>query len=134
MIVIAAIKDTYVYDQDTCNEIDNCLDKLWRKLPIIDNLEIIQSYKRYAMPSIFQENLMYKNRKLYFATAILLDSRYNELKNTRFFSLSNNLKNTIRKIANGGGKVINRTNAAPFFVLILVRAIEKNYGGNSKFQ
>ena len=30
--VIAAIKDTYVYDQDTWEgngEIDNCLDKLW---------------------------------------------------------------------------------------------------------
>ena len=27
--VIAAIKDTYVYDQDTwANEIENCLDKL----------------------------------------------------------------------------------------------------------
>ena len=73
---------------------------MWH-LTIIDNLEIIKSYKRYGNAKRAQNNLMYKNRKLYFASAILLDSRYNELKNTGFFSLSNNLKNTIRKIANG---------------------------------
>ena len=35
--VIAAIKDTYVYDQDTWEgngEIDACLDKLWAPLDI----------------------------------------------------------------------------------------------------
>jgi len=75
-------------------------------LTTIQNLKIIKSYKTYRGAEKAHNNLLKKGtiqegRKLFFGACILLDSRYNELNNKSFLSLSNNLKNTIKKIANG---------------------------------
>ena len=52
---------------------------MWH-LVIINDLKIIKSYKTYKGARRAQDKLMFKDRDLYFSTAILVDDRLKQLR------------------------------------------------------